>query len=155
MIVLRMAKEARAHFLVRAGEWFMAGEMAFVGGWLLLMNDTFGSAKAYAIMARLAGEHAWEILLLSIAASRAAALFINGSMPTFSLSRYSAIIRGLLAIVSGMAWCSIGMSVFLVNPKSIFVPLIFGLALGDFVLSAIIADEAGLVEKRARDAGRS
>lgn len=146
-----MAKEARAHFLVRAGEWFMAGEMAFVGLWLLFMNDTFGSARAYALMARIAGEHAWEILLLSIAVGRVVALFINGNMPTFSLSRYSAIIRGLLAILSGMAWAAMALSVFLVNHKSIFAPLIFGLMIGDFVLSAIIADEAGLVEQRARN----
>jgi hypothetical protein len=99
-----------AHFRTRVTEWFAAALLIQLGVTFYLPPEVFPVQPSWAVLAQIAPEETWGIVMLAIGALRVGALTINGTYQGF---RWSPHIRALTAFLSCGVWLQVVMSLWL------------------------------------------
>lgn len=150
MIALRVVKGMTSHFAGRWPEWVLAILLFAMGCKLLSPTEVFQSSPGFRSMTEFGTETQWGFFLVSIGGVRILALAING---TFScLARWTPIARAAFALLSGFAWFSIAIGLYVSNPTS-WAHLTYSALLVMDILNAIFASgDAGATERKYRNA---
>lgn len=150
MIALRVVQGVTKHFVGRWPEWVLSIILFCLGAKMLSSIDVFGSSPAaFKVMADFASEEHWGFFLCTIAGLRLIALAINGTFKTFA--RMSPVIRCGLGFLSGLAWFSIALGLFLANPEGTGHVTYTGLLIADMMNAALAGGDAGAVERKHRN----
>ncbi|MDB5596306.1 MAG: hypothetical protein JWM36_3267 [Hyphomicrobiales bacterium] len=149
MIVLRIVRGVTTHFVGRWPEWVLSGILFAIGMRLLGPGETFASAIGYRVMAAFATEEHWGYFLCTIAGARLIALTVNGTFKPFA--RISPVIRCLLGVLSGFAWFTLAMGLYLANPVGIPAPICAGMLVADMINAILAGGDAGVTERKYRN----
>jgi hypothetical protein len=149
MIALRLVHGVTTHFVGRWPEWILSCILLAIGLQLLGPGHTFDSAMGYRVMASFATEDHWGYFLCAVAGSRLIALTINGTFKPFA--RLSPIVRCVLGVVSGFAWFTLAMGLYLANPVGIPAPICAGLLVADMINAILAGGDAGSSERKYRN----
>jgi hypothetical protein len=146
MIVLRIARGVTDHFIRRVPEWVSAGILLKFGQALLAPSDVFPTSHAYDVMARLANEQTWGVVLVLVASMRITALTANGTFRWFQ--QWSPVVRASTAYLSGFVWCAVAFSLFVSNASTTGWGTYTGLLIMDVTMAVSVAREAGRAHRK-------
>jgi hypothetical protein len=149
MIALRIVRGVTAHFVGRWPEWLLSGILFALGAKLLTVGETFASGPGFRVMAQFATEDHWGYALCAVAGARLIALTVNGTFARFA--RLSPYVRCVLGAISGFAWFSIGLGIYLANPEGWGYLTYSGLLAGDMMNSILAGGDAGVSERKYRN----
>lgn len=103
---------ASSHFELRASSWFMAWITLGVGITMAInptmLTGSINAAIYFRHMTDLASQDVWRALFLLVGTSRAIALTINGSFPSF---KWTPHIRFSMSALSVLLWSEVAYSV--------------------------------------------
>lgn len=149
MIALRVVRGVTKHFVARWTEWLLSSILFALGCKLLGASDTFASSPGFRTMEAIGNEDTWGFFLCGISGFRLIALGLNGTFDWFA--RWSPIARCGFAALSGFAWFSIAMGIFLSNPNGWGHLTYSGLLIADIINAMLAGGDAGASERRRRN----
>lgn len=149
MIALRIVRGVTTHFVGRWPEWVLSGILFAIGLQLLRPGETFDTSPGYYVMAAFATEDHWGYFLCLVAGARLTALTVNGTFKPFA--RLSPFVRCFLGVVSGFAWFTLALGLYLANPVGIPAPICAGLLVADMINAILAGGDAGVTERKYRN----
>ena len=108
---IRVVTGVRAHFEARFVEWTMATTLSFWGWNIAGPSEAWSNRAAWEGMLRITSEDTWGWICIAAGAAWLIALTVNGTFADTWYSRYSPVVRGLMAIIAAMVWFQVYMSV--------------------------------------------
>ncbi len=145
MIVARVVRGISEHFALRYQEWVYSSMLLILSFQLLRPGSTFATSKAYAVMASLAGEETWGMVLLLVGGFRFLALAVNGTF--VKVRRLTPYVRSFGAAISAIVWLVLSITFYKANPFGLGAEFCLGLTISDMLISIKTAREAGSAEK--------
>lgn len=110
MIVVRLAEGAWQHAGARFSEWIGAGLLAGWGYVLWAQPGIFEISRSFQRLEQWGDQAAWANILLSAAAVRIIALFINGTMER--MRKHTPTMRFIASWIAFMAWALVALGMF-------------------------------------------
>lgn len=150
MIIARVVRDAKHHFIVRFQEWAGTFMLAQFGFALLRPGFSFSLSPSYSVMASFATERTWATCLLTVAGLRFVALVLNGTFRAFR--RLSPYVRSFAAFSTAFAWSAVTFGMLYGNAPVTGSGTYGTLAVCDFLFGMIVAGEAAIAERAYRGA---
>lgn len=148
--IAKVVRGSAHNFTIRVGDWALAMMMLTFGFVLLSMPSLFYQVHAFQVLAKMAPALSWGTICVALGGTRLLTLIVNGTFPIF---RWSPHIRFFMALLSCFVWFQIILGLLdapAITPAVAVYPYLF---LFDMYNTFLAASEAGIVERRYRDAG--
>lgn len=153
MIVMRMTKGGRSHFVTRMPEWGLSGTLLAFAIQLLRDQDSFETNSGYSFLGRLVSQEGWGCFALVISSIWLTALVFNGLAPR--TRRWSPMFRSICAFAASAFWAVNATAYLIAQPNAPGLINNAGFAFIALASSIIIAREVGVVAERAKNAAPS
>jgi hypothetical protein len=108
---IRVVSGIHKHFDERVVEWSMAATGMFWGWTLAQPGTAWTNLAAWQGLLRIASEDTWGVISMIAGACWLVALAVNGTFADTNYSRYSPLVRGLVALGASVVWWQVVMSV--------------------------------------------
>ena len=149
-LLRRLLRGAMHHLALRIGDWFMSSIVLSLGLVLLTHREMFDVHPQYIFLKQYGSVGSWGWACVTVGGARVAALFVNGTFRSF---RFSPHMRFAMATLTCFLWFQITLGLIATHTPTMTLALFPNLLLFDLYNVFLAASEAGVVERRYKNAG--